>query len=942
MRVRGTRVNGGQPGSSPSSPLEKKRALPAVGGGGRARRSRGSTVPVALSTPITSGGTSWRVWGTRVSRILGVTLAMEAGLLGIGVGAAQAATLSPPTQGTGSTFQEGEILGPPRVGQGIVPERQVLAGFAGVQAGSVTSNPWVDLGLPIGVPLAFFAFVLAGLNAARRPLKREAEQMLRELMERHAASTELLRQHLQLQLPNGTQLDLSDEQAVLDFFHINGPTWERVQQILEDNREASADLALAKAAWELAKAHADGMGVFETLFSPRPHFQLLRMLAQRIEGTPQTIDEIMNSSDERSGKAAVGTSEIAAAAEAAWDSTQRLKKSCATARGMIQHLVTSGNRDLLSQGQAIGALLEEAEAAVTRAQDLAIGEPLRAPDAVVLRAEQLTRVVLDLTTALSLFWEIRLAASSALASADISAPWIDVRLSDLSRVAAAALAAREGQDLLEQFSTYRDDLAQLGADVARTAELAAQIQEDRNRLEAAAADSLDSTIVYPSGHHPFQRIKRAQGLVATARERLGEGRIAEAHQALERAAELYDEAALLLTTPDSLRGRLEELIALRDTLLQQLPEVNEAWRRIGRYPPSARYPDPSDGTHPATYVLQLVNQEITDVQSMELTQTADVSRLLTSASGHLDQLLHHWKKILEHDRHLRLVVALNGESLPDLRERLLPIGRQIAQDVTVRHLTVKAFEGAPALLRARRLIEAEQKRQQGTSVAEAEQEPQDPFEVQAILETAERQLQFVEELVDRDRTLHAVAQESVRSAQRAFNWAAGELMRSQTSGIAVSQAVPVALQDLRALNERLETLKSAAREPHGDWVEVAWSASRIVSDAARAIASLQGEDQTGESQRMDAIRQIEAAADAVRNAGNWFGSGGMIIPDSRGSDQLRAAEAAFLNGDHDAPPGSERSSAKGLAFTAWIEATYQLIRAKEATADALPTSEALI
>ncbi len=586
------------------------------------------------------------------------------------------------------------------------------------------------------------------------------------------------------------------------------------------------------------------------------------------------------------------------------------------ARAALQELDSAGTDGLLPLTELRDGLLPAAEATLAEARALAAVDPVAAESGWAARAQaQAEDAAAVVAVALRARTELlpRLQESAAaLAANGVATPWIGAECARLSAVAEELARAARETSQRERIQDYGAAWDALGHRVAEAVALderrrgpvahkvsGAETAVGQGRQELAAGLGLPAEqTLSEADAHPGKLLEKAREQLVSAHAALERGDLSAVASALDAASDLADAVQdILQATRASFAEHAEALRALREEsaritdLLPAQRDRLEAMR--ARFSRDALRLGAGDPTHPNANGTVADNVDEAGnhlARARELAEAADAAlraaRLLEAARLRENIAAEHklaaarLEEIREKEVRLLATERANSEKLAEAESRLR-IGERLA--------------ATPATMAPTRALLASARDRLNTLRPQVGAAVRDPFATAEALETILRELDVVQDRARCDSDVFEEAERSVRAAAVQLTEAQEAAARAATDNVSDSAAIRSVTTGLPGLSSALVALQTRLAAAHQDWHAVDAEADRIAAEAARATATLRGELARAEA----AVREITAAAVAVRKAGSWTGGFGVLILGSPGSDTLDGARAWLQRGDYE-------------------------------------------
>jgi len=528
-------------------------------------------------------------------------------------------------------------------------------------------------------------------------------------------------------------------------------------------------------------------------------------------------------------------------------------------------------------------------------------------------------------------------AGKALVAAGFSRQWLDETIDTLTRQAdevARALVTCQADEDVKALGEALVPLERRAAEAGSLVEMSGRartgltrVKEEIETARAGLGQALGLTpgsMLREQGRDPSERISSGEQSLVKGREALSLGELETARTGLEAALARVSEAVQLVSRSREVHARFEpwcqefraEARRLAGLVAERQAPLTEAMRR---YLPSAlslRADDPVRPKANGTVQDNLREVAAHSQRAAELLQSASnlfsQGRLLAAADRlaqvREQQVLaaHRLDELTEKVRRLQAAEASNPQLL-SMAEALAAACAVEVADVRVMAPTQSTLETARGLVEAAR--------------ARVGVVPGDPLEVAERLSAASQALTDVQRSAANDHSLHARAEESLRTAQSALAGAQVLVRRAETDGIADSRETTRAMKAIAALGGALEKANGTFGVPHGDWLALAAEGERIEAHAAREAATLR--DELAAAER--AVQAIQQAADPIKRAKNWHESYGVTIRGNPGSQRLTEARTALHAGNY-ASAQQAAENAGQLALVAIAQAEQLVVR----------------
>lgn len=537
------------------------------------------------------------------------------------------------------------------------------------------------------------------------------------------------------------------------------------------------------------------------------------------------------------------------------------------------------------------------------------------------------------------------AGETALRQAGIASGWIETERAGLSG-RADALAARAAEvSVAAGIEELAQGLADLGVRVERAVDLA-RILGETARPEAREAEGLvqaargelgaalglaPERLLREEGADPSGFLEQAGRQADAAQEALGRGDLDGAETALDEVARAAAEAAGIVEAtrqafaaqPETVEkrraetGRVEGLLPEHERILAGIRE---------RFAPSVLALRDGDPGHPEANGNLADNPEEVrahvgfahgkldrSVAAFREGRLLAAARLLREVEAHQELAVHRLEEVAERRARLARTVEANQDLLATLEARVREGRVSIAGDPRTMRPTVASFEqGERQVEQARRAVEAA---------------PGDPFLAAEELLAARATLDQVHDrMAPDDRVLHAEAARSVAAAGGRLESAAALAQRAAADGVPDSPGINAAGRALQSLAAAQAAAREALRIAHGDWKALDAEADHVEAEAGRWTATLSGEIAAAGQ----AAEALSRAARKVRDAGAWSGAYGIIVGGRPGAAALSRASSLLEQGRYEeVREAAESAYREAIQAITAAEAAVRLRRAEE-------------
>ncbi|HEY9172454.1 MAG TPA: hypothetical protein VI136_09245, partial [Verrucomicrobiae bacterium] len=752
-----------------------------------------------------------------------------------------------------------------------------------------TQRRWL-LRITGGAGLAALLALGVGLNLRRRGSRREALALLETwsngLGEKTVALFELLdRAH-------GVLGDSADEAAR----RYEGRSLALSRQIIQDVDELMIMSACAGRVLESARALAQPpeFGArFVNTFAVRRYRGAIRRLRDepvafrpddglelvvrgpkseretllgRLENyQPFTMSfqELIEAFNQRANRALTSLEQVENALRTMSDTLESIRARIEEARKQEEPLrAAAGTSKEFRVPGVFAGLLPAAQRDHSDAVRKAVRDPLGALETSVAAARQKSDdalALLVLALAYHQSHKPRLASvAQALGETPLDTRWLNAAVRTLSERADQVAAQALSGSIAGLLSPLQQDVEAL---VTR-AELTVALDKTRReatlpsidgaaaaigkaRAELSTASGLPATrVLCEPDHNPDASLNQAREQAVGAKAALEHGDTEAAQRALDDAARWVGETQHLIeATRAAAQAHATSLASCREAtarLEADLPAHDSILADIRHgYVPAVLLLGDGDATHPRANDTIADNIEearahLTEVR--KLTDRAEASHrqgafleaaeCLRQAAARQEQTRFRLQEIEEKQQRLQATEAANAHAHTNLEQQAADL-EAAAHDARTMQATLDAFtQTRERLAEAARQMAAPRK---------------DPFAVAAELAKVSEALAFVGTQTRSDWDAHASAQRGLQAASAEWDKVRALASRAQTDGVEDSDALRQTYRDANSLAVRIETLRTALTQPHGNWAEASAEADRVLGEAARVAAVTRGE-----------------------------------------------------------------------------------------------------
>jgi hypothetical protein len=591
---------------------------------------------------------------------------------------------------------------------------------------------------------------------------------------------------------------------------------------------------------------------------------------------------------------------------------------------------TSAQADgLFALPDLFGKLIPSLQATQDEAEALAIADPVRAREELLVNARQRAtdaRAIVDsIGIVRTQAWPELLAARKELESLGLRTGWLQQKLNQLSGIGNQLVTTANERAITEEAQRFSAEMNSLGPQVSRGLQLARQLDKETanslgklaetilgSRQRVAAALGLSPTAVLAeASYNPDLRLEAARKQLTAAKSALDYGKITAAEEALNtivveagRAEQLVKESLEVLENFQSHVSTVRErATAMAGRLSESEQQISTARSRFAataldfRWHDEQELPQGQESARPAEAAARSVTacqnscvELHTDaVQSLQKAEAAfrkgqllEAANLVHLAEEELSVIEARLGGIARHLSGLAAAVVQNQQAAGSLEARVKQLRSQSADQRVVAATQIavdRLQQSADGLL---------------SGLSRAGGQVRDPLQDAESLQAIEFQLEDLQGKLQADVEAYAEASRAVAGARRELESAMQLMERSRNDQIPDSATVSRCQREVEQLGQQVAGTARALNVPHSNWAEIHADASRQTAELGVVTGELKNELELARQ----SVEDFQQASQQVYNAASWSGSYGVRVVNNPGVEELEQARTALAQGDY--------------------------------------------